>query len=229
MFFIPPMAYYGGVAALGAGAKFLNANPGIVRAGQKFVNKLPNYAQAIQNRLFSTQAGVPISTATKTGGKITSPGSIASAIGPAYTMSNVETAHREGLGAAGQEIKNMAMLPYDIPKKLKEIYIDDTETGQNIKNKILSIYESIVDKKANASETKKSDEKSDDGWNIDDLPLDAEEAKKKKKKKKKDKKDSKEAVKNLHKGGYVKKQRKRKPYKSSGFVKMKKSKKRKYI
>ena len=31
------------------------------------------------------------------------------------------------------------------------------------------------------------------------------------------------------KGGHVKKQRKRKPYKSSGFVKMKKSKKRKYI
>ena len=33
----------------------------------------------------------------------------------------------------------------------------------------------------------------------------------------------------LKKGGYVKKQRKRKPYKSSAFVKMKKSKKRKYI
>ena len=31
------------------------------------------------------------------------------------------------------------------------------------------------------------------------------------------------------KGGHAKKQRKRKPYKSSGFVKMKKSKKRKYI
>jgi len=31
------------------------------------------------------------------------------------------------------------------------------------------------------------------------------------------------------KGGYVKKQRKRKPYKSSSFTKMKKSKKRKYI
>jgi hypothetical protein len=35
--------------------------------------------------------------------------------------------------------------------------------------------------------------------------------------------------KNLKKGGYVKKQRKRKPYKSSSFVKMKKNKKRKYI
>tara|TARA_R110002051_G_scaffold241592_1_gene301928 strand:+ start:23 stop:553 length:531 start_codon:yes stop_codon:yes gene_type:complete len=33
----------------------------------------------------------------------------------------------------------------------------------------------------------------------------------------------------FHKGGYAKKQRKRKPYKSSGFVRMKKSKKRKYI
>jgi len=34
---------------------------------------------------------------------------------------------------------------------------------------------------------------------------------------------------NLKKGGYVKKQRKRKHYKAKGFVKMKKSKKRKYI
>jgi hypothetical protein len=33
----------------------------------------------------------------------------------------------------------------------------------------------------------------------------------------------------MKKGGHAKKQRKRKPYKSSGFVKMKKSKKRKYI
>ena len=33
----------------------------------------------------------------------------------------------------------------------------------------------------------------------------------------------------FHKGGYAKKQRKRKHYKSSGFVRMKKSKKRKYI
>ena len=33
----------------------------------------------------------------------------------------------------------------------------------------------------------------------------------------------------IHKGGYAKKQRKRKHYKSSGFVRMKKSKKRKYI
>ena len=33
----------------------------------------------------------------------------------------------------------------------------------------------------------------------------------------------------FHKGGHAKKQRKRKPYKSSGFVRMKKSKKRKYI
>ena len=39
----------------------------------------------------------------------------------------------------------------------------------------------------------------------------------------------KEEKKKLKKGGYVKKQRKRKPYKSSAFVKMKKSKKRKYI
>ena len=33
----------------------------------------------------------------------------------------------------------------------------------------------------------------------------------------------------MKKGGHAKKQRKRKPYKSSGYVKMKKSKKRKYI
>ena len=89
------------------------------------------------------------------------------------------------------------------------------------------------DKKEDKKETKESKESKEskdiyEAYNkkqkepsIDDLPLDAEEAKKLAEEIKRKK--------NLHKGGYVKKQRKRKPYKSSTFAKMKKSKKRKYI
>jgi hypothetical protein len=51
----------------------------------------------------------------------------------------------------------------------------------------------------------------------------------KKEKKSKENKDKKDKDLELKKGGYVKKQRKRKPYKSTGFVKIKKTKKRKYI
>ena len=44
--FIPPALYYGGIAALGAGGRFLNANPQIVRGGinlfNKGVNKIAN-------------------------------------------------------------------------------------------------------------------------------------------------------------------------------------------
>ncbi len=82
---------------------------------------------------------------------------------------------------------------------------------------------------------------------MDELIEEEEELKKKKKKKKKTKKDKEEKIVEidgefytidkkgkakkleLKKGGYVKKQRKRKHYKASGFVKMKKSKKRKYV
>ena len=109
----------------------------------------------------------------------------------------------------------------------------DSIVGSPIKTKLLglkdraaSLIESIIN--SDSEEKKETKKEKKEEPSIDDLPLDAEEAKKKKKKKKK-KKDSKEAVKNLHKGGYVKKQRKRKPYKSSTFAKMKKSKKRKYI
>jgi len=85
---------------------------------------------------------------------------------------------------------------------------------------------------------------------IDDLPLDAKEAKDKKEKKKIKRADAIKALtklnpkfsdlskerqekqiksymnaQNLKKGGYVKKKRKRKPYKPSSFVKMKGRKK----
>ena len=66
-----------------------------------------------------------------------------------------------------------------------------------------------------------------------DTLIEEEEKEEKKKKKKKEKKnkddDKKEKKQELKKGGYVKKKRKRKHYRASGFVKMKKSKKQKYI
>jgi hypothetical protein len=101
--------------------------------------------------------------------------------------------------------------------------IDDKDFWKEQFDKLVS-KDDKKDKKEKKKETKK--EKNEEP-SIDDLPLDAEEIKKEKNKKKK--KDSEEASKNLKKGGYVKKQRKRKHYKTSGFVKMKKSKKRKYI
>jgi len=107
----------------------------------------------------------------------------------------------------------------EFPQEVAEdLGIDDKDFWREQFDKLLSKDEKEdkkekkkEDKKEKKKETKK--EKNEEP-SIDDLPLDAEEAKNKK---------------NLKKGGYVKKQRKRKHYKTSGFVKMKKSKKRKYI
>ena len=107
----------------------------------------------------------------------------------------------------------------EFPQEVAEdLGIDDKDFWREQFDKLL-----FKDEKEDKKEKKKEDKKEKKKENkkekneepsIDDLPLDAEEAKNKK---------------NLKKGGYVKKQRKRKHYKTSGFVKMKKSKKRKYI
>ena len=64
--FVPPALYYGGVAALGAGARFLNSPTGqnVIRSGQNLFSRgltgLQNYANPLINRAFGTQMGVPI-------------------------------------------------------------------------------------------------------------------------------------------------------------------------
>ena len=191
----------------------------VARGGEKVVrggiNTLNKYANPVLNKIFNTQMGVPIQQQTPS-----ALGGIHKAITPAIASQYFDNP-KQAITDAGY---------FSGADDASKLITGEGESG--FWEDAASLIESIINSDSeDKKETKKETKKSDDGWNIDDLPLDAEEAKKKKKKKKKkkDKKDSKEAVKNLHKGGYVKKQRKRKPYKSSGFVKMKKSKKRKYI
>ena len=153
-----------------------------------------------------------------------------SAINPTFTTTTAGTAATEGIGAAGKELYDYATLPIEIPKEIKKIYIDETETGQKITESLGNKINSLFDK--DIVETKKV---------------------KKKKKKKKQRLESKkkqrymkekeepsipehdaegglvEMKKGGHakkkKKGYAKKQRKRKHYMASGFVKMKKKKK----
>ena len=190
----------------------------IARGGQKFASKIPNWAQALQNRLFSTNVAQP---------------KWHSAINPAFTTTTAGTAATEGLGAAGQELYDYANLPIEIPKEIKKIYIDETETGQKITeslgNKINSLFDKdIVEtkkvkkkkkKKKQRLESKKKqrymkEKEEPEGWHIPETPAEGGLIEMKKgghaKKKKK---------------GYTKKQRKRKHYMASGFVKMKKKKK----
>ena len=190
----------------------------IARGGQKFASKIPNWAQALQNRLFSTNVKQP---------------KWHSAINPTFTTTTAGTAATEGIGAAGKELYDYATLPIEIPKEIKKIYIDETETGQKITeslgNKINSLFDKDIVKTKKVKKKKKTkkerlesrkkqrklkEEPSTEGWHIPEN--DAEgglvgmkkggDAKKKKKK-------------------YAKKQRKRKHYMASGFVKMKKKKK----
>ena len=217
--FIPPL-YYGGIAALGAGARAINSPTGqnVIRSGQNLFNRgvtgLQNYANPIINKMFNSKIGVPIQQQTPSilGGKLNTimPGlglynyadDLPQLITDAGYFSGADDASKliTGEGESGF-LEDLGLV--DAAGALI-----DKITGNNSKDKKEDKKEDKKDKKKK-KETKENKEPS-----IDDLPLDAEEAKKKK---------------NLKKGGYVKKQRKRKPYKSSSFAKMKKSKKRKYI
>ena len=143
----------------------------------------------------------------------------------------------------------------EFPQEVAEdLGIDDKEFWKEQFDKLLS-KDKKEDKKEEKKETKKNEESSKDD---DSMPpsnwMDEMYEDEKKSKEKKSRKDAIKALtkinpefsnlskerqerqiksymdaQNLKKGGYVKKQRKRKHYKTSGFVKMKKSKKRKYI
>ena len=223
MFFIPPALYYGGIGALGAGARFLNSPTGqnVVRGGINLLNKGVN---KIAN---TTLGNVPqylqhLATGSKFSPKGGWWGNVAV---PSMTAPYLADP-KEGLNYATY------FTPYATEAlnqltggKETGIVSDLWEQGGNLIDALWGETEEET-KKEKKKEKKKNKEPS-----INDLPLDAKEAKerKEKKEKKKNEEDSEEASKNLKKGGYVKKQRKRKHYKASGFVKMKKSKKKKYV
>ena len=188
--FVPPALYYGGIAALGAGARAINSPTGqnIVRGGINLFNKGVN---KIANTTLGSLPQYAQSLATGTKFAPTNTGLSANVIGPVMTAPYL---------ADPKADEGLRPMITDLMESLLDSDTKDTEKKDKKKKK---------EKKDKKKETKENKEPS-----IDDLPLDAEEAKKKK---------------NLKKGGYVKKQRKRKPYKSSSFAKMKKSKKRKYI
>ena len=218
-FFIPPAIMYGGIAALGAGARAINSPTGqnIVRGGINLFNKGVN---KIANTTLGSLPQYAQSLATGTKFAPTNTGAMANVIGPAMTAPFLADP-KAGLDYASY------FTPY-ATEAINQITGGD-ETGivsdldESLRPMITDLMESLLDSdtkdnekkdKKKKKEKKKKETKENKEPSIDDLPLDAEEAKKKK---------------NLKKGGYVKKQRKRKPYKSSSFAKMKKSKKRKYI
>jgi len=189
----------------------------VARGGEKVVqggiNTLNRYANPVLNKMFNSKIGVPIQQQTPSilGGKLNTimPGlgvynyadDLPQLITDAGYFSGADDASKfiTGEGESGF-LEDIGL--FDAAGALI-----DKITGNNSKDK-------KEDKEDKKDKKKKKETKKNKEPSIDGLPLDAEEAKKKK---------------NLKKGGYVKKQRKRKPYKSSSFAKMKKSKKRKYI
>ena len=196
--YIPAVA--AGIGAFAKGAQKFGPQ---IRGGIDTINR---YANPIMNKMFNTQMGVPIQNQVAP--------SVFGAITPTFAASyfdNPSQAITDAGYFSGADDASKLITGEGESGFLEDLGLFDAAgavidkiTGNNSKDK----KEDKKDKKKK-KETKENKEPS-----IDDLPLDAEEARKKK---------------NLKKGGYVKKQRKRKPYKSSSFAKMKKSKKRKYI
>ena len=169
--FIPNALYYGGVAALGAGARFLNSPTGqnVIRGGQKLLNRGITNIQPYADAFKTSFSQKPITT------------SLSSLFG----LSEV----------ANPKESTAAMMLEGLKKSAKYLAADEEERKQMIQN--LQNYLGIDAEQALI----------DAGSEL----IEKEEPELKKK------------------GGYVKKQRKRKPYKTSAFVKMKKNKKKKYI
>jgi len=200
--YIPAAA--AGIGAFAKGAQ--RYGPQIVQGGINTLNRLGQspFVSNLANRFnfgFAPQ-----------GGKIGNTFSQLSFPGGMQTANPANIYGLENISDIADEIKNQEFL--------REV--DEDLTDGKVFDKVDKLTKEIKEIFNEEEETKKNKEPS-----IDDLPLDAQEIKDKKKKEK-DKK-TKKIAENLKKGGYVKKQRKRKSYKSSGFVRMKKSKKRKYI
>ena len=194
----------------------------VARGGEKVVqggiNTLNRYANPVLNKIFNSGINVPLRYFDKGVSKATKAPSALSAAGTAYGVEryadDLPTLIEDAGYFSGADDASKLITGEGESGFLEDIGLFDAAgalidkiTGNNSKDK-------KEDKEDKKDKKKKKETKKNKEPSIDGLPLDAEEAKKKK---------------NLKKGGYVKKQRKRKPYKSSSFAKMKKSKKRKYI
>jgi hypothetical protein len=222
--FIPPALYYGGIAALGAGARFLNSPTGqnVIRSGQNLFNKgvnkianttlgsVPQYVQSLATgtKFAPTKTGV---MSNVVGPSLTAPYLLDPKAGLDYATYFTPYATEALNQLTGGEETGVVSDVWKFGGSLIDALWGETEEEFEEKDKKDKKKEKKKDKK---KETKKNEESSTDdnsmppsNW-MDELIEDE---------------------KNLKKGGYVKKQRKRKPYKSSSFAKMKKSKKRKYI
>ena len=221
--FVPPALYYGGIAALGAGARFLNSPTGqnVVRGGinlfNKGVNKIANTTLgSVPQYLQHLATGSKFSPKGGWWGNVVGPSITAPYLLDPKEGLNQATYFTPGVTEAvnkltGGDETGVATDVWKFGGSLIDALWGETEEEFEEKDKKDKKKEKKKDKK---KETKKNEESSTDdnsmppsNW-MDELIEDE---------------------KNLKKGGYVKKQRKRKPYKSSSFVKMKKSKKKKYI
>ena len=203
-----------GIAALGGAARFFGSPTGqrTVQGGINLVNRgltgLQTYANPIINRAFGTQIGVPIQQ------QVVPKASAAAA--PAFLSMYADNPAGlitdAGYFTGAQDAGNLVSS------------LTGGEKGESgIIEDLMSIKDAFADDKT-AADVEEELEKE----------IEKEEKKKKKKKKKDDdekkKDDDKEQEPSLDmiplkKGGYVKKKRKRKPYKPSSFVKMKGRKK----
>ena len=197
-----------GIAALGAAGRFFNSPTGqrTVQGGMNLINRgltgLQTYANPIINRAFGTQMGVPIQQQVVPGAsKAMTPAFLSMyANNPAGLIQ--DAGYFTGAQDAGNLVASMTG-----GEGGESGFIED----------LMSLKDALADEET-AADVEEELEKE----------LEEEEKKKKKKKKKKDDDEKEEPSLDmipLKKGGYVKKKRKRKPYKPSSFVKMKGRKK----
>ena len=197
-----------GIAALGATGRFFNSPTGqrTVQGGMNLINRgltgLQTYANPIINRAFGTQMGVPIQQQVVPGAsKAMTPAFLSMyADNPAGLIQ--DAGYFTGAQDAGNLVASMTG-----GEGGESGFIED----------LMSLKDALADEET-AADVEEELEKE----------LEEEEKKKKKKKKKKDDDEKEEPSLDmipLKKGGYVKKKRKRKPYKPSSFVKMKGRKK----
>ena len=174
----------------------------VVRGGQKVASKIPSWAQALQNRLFSTQAGVPQHLQKSKG--------ILSAIPPTFTMG-----YASDPSAIKEDLNPLEWM--DISKSIADV-TGITKASESLGNKINSLFDKDIVKTKKVKKKKKKKKER------------LESRKKQRKLKEKEEPsipehDAEGGLVEMKKGGYTKKRRKRKHYRASGFVKMKKKKK----
>ena len=195
-----------GIAALGTAGRFFNSPTGqrAVQGGMNLVNRgltsLQTYANPIINRAFGTQMGVPIQQQVVPGAsKAMTPAFLSM-----YANNPAGLIQDAGYFTGAQDAGNLAAS------------LTGGEGGESgIIEDLMSIKDAFADDET-AADVEEELEK--------EIEKEKKKKKKKKKKTKKKKDDDEEPSLDmipLKKGGYVKKKKKRKPYKPSSFVKMK--------